>query len=110
MSESAPAEPTLDWFGPTPGRLIFGAILAAIGFLLPQEVPLVWYPLNDPSPGTVQLEIACASSVDGTMQILYDNGPLAHTINVPMVKSAATYTYVFPLPDAPLTALRIDPF
>lgn len=91
-------------------QLLVASVIAAGAFLLPQEAPLEWYPLNDPSPGTVQLEITCASNVDGTMQIFYDNGPRMHRIDVPMAKTAATYTYVFPLPDAPLTALRIDPF
>jgi len=95
---------------PTWRQLLVAAVIAVGAFFLPQEAPLEWYPLNDPSPGTVQLEITCASSVDGTMQMFYDNGPRAHRIDVPMAKSAATYTYVFPLPDAPLTALRIDPF
>src|SRR4051812_35109731 len=99
MTEPAPAEQIPDWFSPTRGRILFSAILGVVGFLLPQEVPLVWYPLNDPSPGTVQLEIACASSVNGWMQIFYNNGPLSHTIDVPMAPTAHTYTYVFPLPD-----------
>jgi hypothetical protein len=110
MIEPAPAASIPDWFSPSRGRIVFSAVLAAVGFLLPQELPLEWYPLNDPSPGTVQIEITCASSVDGTTQIFYNNGPALQTIDIPMAKTAATYTYVFPLPDAPLTALRIDPF
>ena len=91
-------------------QLLVVSVIAAGAFCLPQEAPLEWYPLNDPAPGTVQIELTCATNVDGTMQIFYNNGPRQRTIDVPMAKSTATYTYVFPLPDAPLTALRIDPF
>jgi hypothetical protein len=91
-------------------QLLVASVIATGAFFLPQEAPLEWYPLNDPSPGTVQLEITCGTNVDGAMQIFYTNGRTLHTIDVPMAKSAATYTYVFPLPDAPLTALRLDPF
>jgi len=110
-SERRPsAELSFEWYRPTGPRILLAVVFAAAAFFLPQEAPLEWYPLNDPSPGTVQLEIGCASSVDGSMQIFYDNGAQIQTINVPMGKSAATYTYVFPLPDAPLTSLRVDPF
>jgi hypothetical protein len=95
---------------PSGRQLLVAFALAAGAFFLPQEAALEWYPLNDPSPGTIQLEITCASNVDGSTQIFYDNGPRGHTIDIPMAKSAAAYTYVFPLPDAPLTKLRLDPF
>jgi hypothetical protein len=93
------------------GRQLLVALALAIGaFFLPQDAALEWYPLNDPSPGTLQLEITCASNVDGMMQIFYENGPRLRTIDVPMAKTGAAYTYTFPLTDAPLTSLRIDPF
>lgn len=110
MSEKTPAKPRPDWFSPTGGRLFFSVILAAIGFGLPQEIPLVWYPLDDPSPGTVQVEISCASNTNGQMQIIYASGPRTQTIDVLLFPTTTTYTYVFPLTDAPLTSLRIDPF
>jgi len=103
---------SVDWFKPTTGRFLFALLLAAIGFILPQEVPLVWYPLNEPGNEILYLEISCASDKDGDVQIFYN---LTQGINqldsiyFPISPTKQTFTYTFPLPDAPITELRIDP-
>lgn len=87
-------------------------MLATVGFLLPQEVPLVWYPLNEPGMDINYLEISCAANTTGQVQIFYDTG---HGINEldsirwPISPTEQTYTYTFPLPDAPLTELFLNP-
>ena len=42
--------------------------------LLPQEVPLEYYPLNNPSSGLNYLEITCAANVQGETNVYLDNG------------------------------------
>ncbi len=101
-----------EWYSPTLGRILFALLLALGGFWLPQEVPLVWYPLNEPGDDILYLEIKCAADGEGDVKI-YEN--LTHgineldTISWPIAASENTYTYVFPLPDAPITELRLDP-
>ncbi len=110
---SIPSAKNPDWFQPTWPRAALAAAVAAGAFLLPQELPLQYYPLNDPSPGVMQLEITCASSVSGIAQVFLDNGRgflPENVISWPMAPSAQAYTYNFPLPDAPLLGLRLDPF
>ncbi len=81
-------------------------------FFVPQTIPLVWYPLNHPGNDINYLEIKCASDKNGWVEIDYD---LARgfndldTIRFPISPTKETYTYTFPLPDAPLTALRLLP-
>ena len=59
-------------FQPTWRRLLFAAALAAGAFLLPQEVPLEWYPLNNPGTDINYLEISCAANVTGNVEICSD--------------------------------------
>ena len=102
-----------DGFRPTWRRGLFAVAVAAVAFLMPQEAPLVFYPLNNPSRGVLQLEITCASTVTGTTQVFLDSGKgfnEGETISWPIAPSSQAYTYTFPLPDAPLLGLRIDPF
>ena len=102
-----------DLFEPTWRRGLLVAAVAAAGFLLPQETPLVFYPLNDPSPGTLLLQITCASSVSGNSRFYLDSGRgynEREVISWPIAPSSRPYTYTFPLPDAPLCGLRFDPF
>lgn len=101
-----------DPFRPTWQRGLLAAAVATAAFLLPQEAPLEWYPLNDPSSGLQYLEITCAANITGTTRIKYDIGsgfdPL-HTITIPIAPSQQAFTYTFPLPDAPLRGLRLEP-
>jgi hypothetical protein len=87
--------------------------MAAIGFLLPQQVPLEYYSLNNPSSGLNYLEITCAANVSGETDVYLDNGRgfnELEKIRWPISPSQSAYTYTFPLPDAPLRHLRLDPF
>ena len=99
-------------FKPTWRRGLFALGLAIVGFLLPQEVPLEWYPLNEPGTDINYLEIACASDKTGEVQIYYN---LTHgfnalnSIRIPISPTTQTYTYTFPLPDGPITELRVNP-
>lgn len=112
MQASADTGSSGDWFKPTLGRLLFAAALAIAGFWLPQEIPLEWYPLNNPGQDILYLEIACAADKTGEVQIFYDatKGMNEHeSIRWPISPTTQTYTYTFPLPDAPITELRLDP-
>src|SRR5208283_4401698 len=102
-----------DLFRPTWRRGLFAAAVAAVAFLMPQEAPLVFYPLNDPSRGLLQLQITCGATVAGTTRFYLDTGKGFNddeTISWPIAPSSPPYTYTFPLPDAPLLGLRLDPF
>jgi hypothetical protein len=86
--------------------------LAIGGFLLPQEVPLEWYPLNEPGQDILYLEITCASDKNGSFEIYYnptDGIKELDKIFVPISPTTQTFTYTFPLKDAPITELRLDP-
>ncbi len=112
MSAHRPPSTVPSIFQPTWGRALFALILAIGGFLLPQEVPLEWYPLNEPGTDINYLEISCASDKTGEVRIYYD---LTHGINelnsirFPISPTEQTYTYTFPLPDGPMVALQVDP-
>ncbi|MEO6569236.1 MAG: hypothetical protein ABIO94_10785 [Opitutaceae bacterium] len=112
MSSPAKLEIVGDWLSPTRWRLLAVAAVAAVSFVLPQAVPLVWYPLNRPGDDILYLEITCASDTSGTVQIYYDAMSGINemeSIHWPISPTRNTYTYTFPLPDAPITELRIDP-
>lgn len=110
MSETRTADSA---FQPTWGRGLFALALAIGGFLLPQEVPLEWYPLNEPGTDINYLEISCAANATGEVQIWYDLGRHGHqpidSIRIPISPTTQTYTYTFPMPDAPVVELRILP-
>ncbi len=57
-AQDAP-EATPDAFRPSIPRAAFAFILAAGSFFIPQEIPLEWYPLNNP----VQTELYLHFSV-----------------------------------------------
>ena len=102
-----------DLFRPTWRRGLFAVAVAVVAFLMPQEAPLVFYPLNDPSRGLLQLQITCGATVTGTTKFYLDTGRGFNedeTISWPIAPSSQPYTYTFPLPDAPLLGLRLDPF
>lgn len=113
MSQPPRAAQSNDWFRPTWGRFLFAAGLALLGFLLPQAVPLEWYPLNNPGTDINYLEISCAANVTGTVEIRYDLATNGHrlidTIRWPISPTTQTYTYTFPLPDAPIVEMRVIP-
>jgi hypothetical protein len=99
-------------FQPTRAGMLTALALAAVGFFLPQKVPLEWYPLNHPGTDIQFLEIICASDKNGTVQVFYDatrGFNQLESIRWPISPTPRTYTYIFPLPDAPITALRFDP-
>ena len=86
--------------------------MAVIAFLLPQEAPLAYYPLNNPSAGLLLLEITCSASATGETQIFYDIGRgfnQLDSIRIPISPSSQPFTYTFPLPDAPIVAMRLNP-
>ena len=105
--------PNNNMFRPTWERGFFAFILALAGFIIPQEVPLEWYPLNEPGTDINYLEISCASNKTGEVQILYDLAQHGHrpidSIRFPISPTERTYTYTFPLPDAPLVEMRVVP-
>jgi len=100
-------------FTPTWSRGLFALAHAIAGFLLPQEVPLEWYPLNEPGTDINYLEITCAATITNETQIFLDFGRgfnQLDSIRIPISPSQQAYTYTFPLQDAPLIGLRIDPY
>lgn len=94
------------------GHLFFAGLVALLAFLCPQTVPLVWFSLNNPGEDILYLEITCGSDRPGSVQIFYDTTQGISTFESfswPVGASENTYTYTFPLPDAPITQLRFDP-
>jgi len=113
MSDPSPIDRSNDWFRPTWPRSIFAGVLAAGAFFLPQKIALEWYPLNNPGTDINYLEISCAANVTGEVQIKYDLARRGHqpidTIRWPISPTTQTYTYTFPLPDAPIVEMRVLP-
>ncbi|MDB6126472.1 MAG: hypothetical protein JWM35_368 [Verrucomicrobia bacterium] len=111
-SSPAPSPEIPAWLVPAWRRLGVITLLAACAFCLPQEAPLEWYPLNEPGSDILYLEVSCAASQPGEARLFYDT---AHGFNAlesvrwPMTASIASYTYTFPLPDAPLIAFQLQP-
>ena len=112
MSESIDLAATPNWFQPSWLRLFFAAAIAIGSFFLPQEVPLEWYPLNNPGNEINYVEITCAADKTGVVRIFYNTTKGINeleSIRWPISPTTQTYTYTFPLPDAPITELRLDP-
>jgi len=113
--EGAPPTPATDIteaLRPTRARVLIGLAIAIAAFLLPQEIPLEYYPLNNPSSGLQYLEIRCASNFRGNTSIYLDTGKGFNELDKilwPIAPSEMAFTYTFPLPDAPLFRLRLDP-
>ena len=104
--------PVSDLFRPTRERWLAAIAIAGVSFLLPQKVPLVWYPLNDPGTDGHYLEIVCSSDKKGTIRVFYDTTRGFNdleSLQWPVTPTTQAITYTFPLPDAPITALRLDP-
>jgi hypothetical protein len=101
-----------DLFQPTLPRCLLAAGVAIASFYLPQEIPLEYYPLNNPSSGLQYLEITCAANVRSETNFYLNTGRGFNEfdkIQFPIGPSTMAYTYTFPLPDAPLFDLRLDP-
>ena len=104
--------PAPDLFQPTRARALTASAIALIAFLLPQEAPLVYYSLNNPSDGLLLLEITYSASATGETQIFYETGRGVNqldSIRIPISPSSQPFTYTFPLPDAPILAMRMNP-
>lgn len=99
-------------FSPTPWRVALALATSLICFCLPQRVPLEWFPLNEPGDDILYLEIKCSADGEGLIKI-YKNITRGinelDTIYWPITASEKSYTYIFPLPDAPIIELRLDP-
>jgi hypothetical protein len=111
FSDDEPKE-TPDLFRPTFWRCVIGAVAAFAAFFVPQEIPLEWYPLNNPSSGLRYLEIKCAANTTGNVQIFLNTGRGINELEkiaFPIGPSEMTFTYTFPLADAPLQEMRLDP-
>jgi hypothetical protein len=111
-SSSPDPAPAPDLFQPTLPRGLFALAVAIAAFWLPQQIPLEYYPLNNPSSGLQYLEITCASNVRSETNFYLNTGRGFNDlerIQFPIGPSTMAYTYTFPLPDAPLFDLRFDP-
>lgn len=113
MNQPATEDAAPSWLQPSWRKLGLAAAVAAAGFFLPQEIPLEWYPLNEPGTDLNYLEIACAADVNGEVRIDYDVASDGHqpvdSIRWPISPTSQTYTYAFPLPDAPITEMSVVP-
>lgn len=111
-SSASEAPVTPDLFRPTVVRCLSAIVIAAAAFCLPQAIPLEYFPLNNPSAGLQYLEITCAANYTDTVQVFLDVGHGFNELDKiewPISPTEGTFTYTFPLPDAPLFNLRIDP-
>jgi hypothetical protein len=100
-----------DPFQPTWPRAALVLAAAAVGFALPQGVPLEYASPDHPSSGLQYLEIACAADFTGQVMVSLDTGRgfnLMETIRWPMSPSRTPCTYAFPLPDAPIYRMRLS--
>src|SRR6266496_1502175 len=101
-----------DPFQPTPWRALLAIAIATAAYFIPQRIPLEYYPLNNPSSGLQYLEITCAANFTGETQFYLDFGRGFNEldkIRLPIGPSEMAFTYTFPLQDAPLVGLRLDP-
>lgn len=106
------ARHSIDWLKTVYGKLAFFCVAAGLFFVVPQDVPLEWYPLNEPGNDIFYLELTCASDRDGYVQVFYNATRGINQLNsfyFPISPTERTYTYTFPLLDAPIVELRVDP-
>lgn len=119
-ADSSPATPADDpepnvppeAFRPTGWRCVFAAVVAIAAFFVPQEIPLEWYPLNEPGSDINYLEIKCAANTKSNVVVYLNLGRGINEldkISFPIGPSEMTFTYTFPLWDAPIYEIRLDP-
>lgn len=87
------------------------AATALIAFWVPQQLPLEFLPLNRAEPGTLYLEITCTSDRLAMVRIRYDvphRDPATNSIRFPVEPGDRSYTYTFPLPDAPVEGFHVE--
>jgi hypothetical protein len=99
-------------FRPTGWRVVFAVIVAIAAFFAPQEIPLEWYPLNNPGSDINYLEIKCAANTKSNVVVYLNLGRGINEldkISFPIGPSELTFTYTFPLWDAPIYEIRFDP-
>lgn len=99
-------------FQPTFWRILAAVAVAAAAFFIPQEAPLEWYPLNNPGDDIFYLEITCSADKTDGLQIFYNTTQGINqldSIYIPIAPSRLPFTYTFPLRDAPIVELRVDP-
>lgn len=100
-----------DPFRPTWRRGLLAALAATAAFYLPQEVPLEYYPLDHIGDDSLYLQIACASDKAGSVRIWYDTTVGFNefdSFHWPISATHQSFTYEFPLPDAPIVALQLE--
>ncbi len=111
--DSAPLpDHDLEFLAFTKMRAAFACLIAIVSFWIPQEIALEWYPLNNPSSGLQYLEITTGANFNGTVEIYHDLGRgynWIDRIELPIGPSEMAFTYTFPLKDAPLRNIRLDP-
>jgi hypothetical protein len=102
----------MDIIRPTRARILAVIAVTVAGFCLPQDVPLEYYPLNEPSAGTLYVEIVCEANVAGMVRLSLDTGRLFKDVDAIRwpVNPGGPCTYTFPLPDAPIRRMRLAPF
>ncbi len=107
-SASPPSNPR--WLSPAPVALWLVAVVAA--FFLPAEGPLQWYPLNSADQNILYLTARLASDRNGEATFGYrlstDTVDAWRTIRLPISPTGELLTYVFPLADAPVAAVRLQ--
>lgn len=111
-SPETPQTPPPDYFAPSWKVFIFVIILTIGAYFIPQGIALEWYPLNNPGNDIHYLETTLRTSNTGTIRILYDCGfgfVEPYSITIPVAPSDMAFTYTFPLPDAPIRKIFIDP-
>jgi hypothetical protein len=111
QTQSEISEATPDLFHPSKWRALFAFVVAGFAFFIPQEIPLEYYPLNNPGTDINYLEITCAADKTGGVEVFLDFGRgfnELEKISWPIGPSEMAFTYTFPLQDAPLIDLRLD--
>jgi hypothetical protein len=101
-----------NWPRPSGRRLVVAAAVAVAALFVPQEIPLQWFPLNEPGTDINYLEITCAANETGTTEVFLNTGSGINHLNKiswPISPTENTYTYTFPLLDAPIAEFRLDP-
>ncbi|HEY4301527.1 MAG TPA: hypothetical protein VGM73_11675 [Candidatus Didemnitutus sp.] len=87
-------------------------VIAGAGFFAPQSVPLAWFPLNDPGLDVLYLQVTGNVDRAGTVSVYCDATRGTRrwdAITWAITPTPRSYTYTFPLPDAPIVRFRVDP-